>query len=136
MGTPAMTTVYDEDGAEICTIYTQCDGYPREHGKELAEFLVGRMLVRGYGATDHGKVSNGMEELAAQLLTELKCRYPRGHIYLVPRRKWGADWEYQIKVNRDLQLRVRVEHDSETPLQSSTPEHFLNWCTVGEGKDL
>lgn len=135
MGTPAMTTVYDEDGAEICTIYTQCDGYPREHGKELAEFLFGRKFVLGYGATDHGKISNGMEELAAQLLTELKCRYPRGHIYLVPRRKWGTEWEYQVRV-KDGRLRVTVKQGDRPTLRAANPAELLEWCVNGRGKDL
>lgn len=135
MGTPAMTTVYDEDGAEICTIYTQCDGFPHEQGKELAEFLFGRKVIAGYGAADHGKISNGMEELAAQLLTELKCRYPRGHIYLVPRKKWGAEWEYQIRF-KDDRLRVTVKHDDRFSLKAANPAELLEWCVNGKGSKL
>lgn len=136
MGTPAMTTVYDEDGAEICTLYVQCDGYPSQHGRDLAEFLFGRKIVNGYGADDRGKISNGMQELAAHLLTDLKCRYPRGHIYMVPRRKWAAEWAYQVRLDKDSKLRVTVRHDIRTALKAATPAELTEWCVHGKGKDL
>lgn len=47
MSTRCLTTVLGPDGEEILVLYRQCDGYPKAHGVELAEFLKGRMIVDG-----------------------------------------------------------------------------------------
>ena len=49
MGTRSTTAILDENGEMLVKIYRQCDGHPKSHGQELADFLNGKRLVNGYG---------------------------------------------------------------------------------------
>jgi len=71
MGTRALIKVFDVDGEEICTIYTQTDGYPDGWMLDVARFLSERKLVNGFNKYD---VVNGMNDLVAQIVTLLKLK--------------------------------------------------------------
>ncbi|MEM1562967.1 MAG: hypothetical protein QXV75_08305 [Candidatus Bathyarchaeia archaeon] len=73
MGTRALFRIYDFDGSIICTIYTQFDGYPDGIPLAAMRFLASRELVNGIG--DDWFVFNGMDDLAAQLVTYLKVMH-------------------------------------------------------------
>ena len=89
MGTRSVTIIQEQDGKEICRIYRQYDGYPRGAGKELAMFC-NRIIINGIrldaeGPGNYGeRFSNGMGELAAQLVAKWKNEHPVGNIYLQP----------------------------------------------------
>lgn len=70
MGTRALIKPVDENGKVICTIYTQYDGYPDGLPLMVVEYLAKRRLVNGI--TDHFGEINGMDDLAAQVITLLK----------------------------------------------------------------
>lgn len=76
MGTRSLTYVFDDDGVPVVCIYRQFDGYPEEggHGAELVGLLSGE-LSSGF---------NGVDELAALLVTKLKEKHWNGNIYLAP----------------------------------------------------
>lgn len=96
MGTRSITRVI-ADGEPIVAMYRQMDGYPAGHGKELAEFLDGVVMVNGIGMDSAGKkIANGYDCLAAQLVAHFKTE--PGGIYLVPTKKadHGQEYEYDV----------------------------------------
>jgi len=84
MGTRSLTYVFGEFGRPIVCIYRHYDGYPDVHGEDLREMLEGNQIVNGLSLGENRPVFNGMEELAAVLVQQLKSKYIWGNIYLVP----------------------------------------------------
>jgi hypothetical protein len=115
MGTRSLTYVYEGKKEDwvlpfVC-MYRQFDGYPTGHGAELAEFL------------NSGKVANGMNCLAAQLIVNFKK--DTGGIYLYPPRLKQDCWqEYEYHVWEDT---VRVT-DTEEILFEGSWEDFEAFC--------
>lgn len=73
MGTRSLTHVQGTDGSTLVTIYRQYDGYFTGHGNDLFEIGNGMRIVNGYTPEDQtGRVANGAECFAAQLVMELK----------------------------------------------------------------
>lgn len=100
MGTRSITVVNDYDGSPIINLYRQFDGYPEGHGRELAKFLASGKMVNGLGS-DEGRVFNGPDCLAAQLVAHLK-RGP-GNIYLrPPAPNPSEEFVYVVQPNGDL----------------------------------
>src|SRR5882672_6101596 len=100
MGTRSVTIVMsDEDRGEpqeLCRIYRQFDGYPDGHGLELAE-LCNRMIVNGITmGVDETTISNGMGDLAAQIIMGLKKDHAVGGIYLEVPKGEVNDWAEYI----------------------------------------
>jgi hypothetical protein len=98
MGTRSVTIIMNEHEQELCRVYRQFDGYPEGHGKDLAA-LCDREITDGISGTSLYKgldknglpirakaeeytTSNGISELAAQIITGLKNEHPVGNIYL------------------------------------------------------
>jgi hypothetical protein len=115
MGTRSLTYVYEGKKEDwvlpfVC-MYRQFDGYPSGHGAELAEFL------------NSGKIANGMNCLAAQLVVNFKK--DSGGIYLYPPRLKQDCWqEYEYHVWEDT---VRVT-DTEEILFEGSWEDFEAFC--------
>jgi hypothetical protein len=115
MGTRSLTYVYEGKKEDwvlpfVC-MYRQFDGYPTGHGAELAEFL------------NSGKIANGMNCLAAQLVANFKK--DSGGIYLYPPRLKQDCWqEYEYHVWEDT---VRVT-DTEEILFEGDWEEFEAFC--------
>ena len=115
MGTRSLTYVYEGKKEDwvlpfVC-MYRQFDGYPSGHGAELAEFL------------NSGKIANGMNCLAAQLVVNFKK--DSGGIYLYPPRLKQDCWqEYEYHVWEDT---VRVT-DTEEILFEGSWEEFEAFC--------
>ena len=65
-------------------MYRQFDGYPDIHGEELKGILAGVPIGNGIPSGEYRSMLNGMNELAAVLVRELKARHDIGGIYLVP----------------------------------------------------
>jgi hypothetical protein len=99
MGTRSLTFVYTEDNKKIICMYRQYDGYPTDHGAELAEFLKDMVVVKGFNDSTPTKAANGMECLAAQLVAHFKTGI--GGIYLYPVTVKDADQEYEYHIYKD-----------------------------------
>ena len=87
-------TIIKEEGETVCTMYRQMDGYPEGHGKELADFLGGMIIVNGLGFDEKDRVANGMGCLAAQVVAHFKDG--PGSIYLCPEHKGWEEYAYTI----------------------------------------
>lgn len=95
MGTRSTTTIKNEEGKTLVTLYRQYDGYPSGHGQELADFLSARTLVNGFQAGQTAQsYANGMGCLAAQLIAHLKGDQI-GNIYVTHE---GDSQEYNYTV--------------------------------------
>lgn len=129
MGTRSLTFVYENENktGKLMCLYRQMDGYPSGHGKDLADFLVGRVVVNGYNSNTPQKASNGMGCLAASLVAELKDDI--GGFYLFPTntRKAGQDYEYHIYPNTEGGVNVIVKCHKKTVFKGDT-DQFLLFC--------
>lgn len=74
MSTRSLTRVHsgDLDSPILVSIYQQSDGYFEGVGEDLKEFLNGFTIVNGISIDIPRKSANGMECLAAQLVSHLK----------------------------------------------------------------
>lgn len=108
MGTRSVTVFMD--GADtICRIYRQMDGYPTGHGLDLAR-ACNRTITHGISGTDYLKrgkgrrakrtTANGIEELAALVVMDLKLSHPIGGIYLQAPASSIGDWVEYLYVVR------------------------------------
>lgn len=100
MGTRSITVVYDDLERPLVTMYRQFDGYISGHGRELADFLDGRVVVNGYGSGTPEKASNGMGCLAASLIANFKDGIGGFYIEPSPSGDYGQEYEYHIYPNK------------------------------------
>ncbi len=141
MGTRSLTHVYDahpqngfdrpaifntpEDAKPFFTFYRQMDGYPEGHGKDLAEFLDGFVVVNGISERPP-KLANGMNCLAAQIIAHFKDGAGEFYIYPANARDCGEEYVYHVYMKPDgINIRVS-EPDGET-LWHGTPDKFPAW---------
>jgi hypothetical protein len=109
MGTRSTTTIKNEDGKVLVTIYVQYDGYPDGLGQELADFLSSRTVINGFGTETATNYANGMGCLAAQLIGHLKSDQI-GNVYIT---REGDSQEYNYTVylkDKELYLRCDSEY--------------------------
>jgi hypothetical protein len=111
MGTRCLTVFhYEKSDEEIAVLYRQMDGYPDGHGKELAEFLTGGVMVNGIPCGgDTSKMFNGMECLAAQVVAHFKEGV--GMFYLMPagaRDVW-EDFIYHVRGETGKEPEIEIE---------------------------
>jgi len=86
MGTRSLTYIYNQEDMPLVCLYRQYDGFPSEHGRELADALI-------------ESKNNGIECLAASVVEKLK-HGDWGNTYLYPpfaEQDAGQDYEYIIK---------------------------------------
>jgi hypothetical protein len=118
MGTRSTTQIMDTNGTDVLVnMYRQFDGYLEGHGKELAEFLVQFSMVNGLGGHNpEGRIANGMQCLAAQLISEFKVE--AGGIYLVPAGQL-EEYNYFVTLTDDgLNIKV-TDYDDDTVFNGS-----------------
>jgi len=114
MTTHATVLVKDEAGQPLVNIYQHYDGYPSGLGEQLTKFLTGRRVTNGVAAASltsdvyTANYSNGMGELAAQLVRYLKGDSPAGGVYLAPATD-EDEWHYTVRLV-DGALTVEVAH--------------------------
>jgi len=132
----------DEDRGEpqeLCRIYRQFDGYPDGHGLELAE-LCNRMIVNGITmGVDETTISNGMGDLAAQIIMGLKKDHAVGGIYLEVPKGEVNDWAEYIYIVRGsvgnkptIECRTQV---GEFPFNIQTQEGLIFKGTAVEWRE-
>jgi hypothetical protein len=124
MGTRALTYVYDRDDRIVC-IYSQWDGYPSGHGRDLAVFLNGIQLINGITGKETVPVANGMGCLAAQLVVHLKKEV--GNYYLVKGGDHGQEYEYHIHEDRIV---VFTTYEYHKIIFEGTWAEFSDFCRV------
>ena len=95
MGTRCLTVFQENNGKEIVVMYRQFDGYPEAHGKELVEFLKGRVLVDGFSG-EECRDFNGMGCLAAQAVKHFKGGVGGFYLYAAGTRDVGEEYTYTI----------------------------------------
>jgi len=97
----AMVTVFNEEGRPLITIYKHYGGHPEGLGVFLRRFLKDRTVIRGNPTPelrDRLKMSNGMGDLAAQLICELKKKSFVGDVYISPIGiNMGVKYTYNIR---------------------------------------
>lgn len=132
MGTRSLTIMQDswENHKEIAILYRQFDGYPEGHGKELAEFLNGIVIVNGIGCDLPHKIANGGTCLAAQIVTHFKDE--PGNFYLLPAHTRNCGEEYIYIVTPDYEsggilLEVKEKYKRSKSIFNGTPQEFLSW---------
>ena len=96
---------------DFASIYIHFDGYPQGVGTELAEHLAGYRITHGISG-DTEKTANGMECLAAQVVSNLKEFV--GNVYLTLNNDSfddaGVDYLYFISPASDTDgINIRVE---------------------------
>jgi hypothetical protein len=97
MGTRSLTVFVDEHGKnEIAVLYRQYDGYPEGHGLELANFLNGFLIVNGMRGNEPEKFANGMECLAAQIISNFKTEPGNFYLYPADTRDCGEEFIYVV----------------------------------------
>lgn len=74
MGTRSTVKFYDESDEPILCVYQQYDGYISGVGHDLANFLIGKKIVSGFGFDQmmENGFANGIGCLAAQYVVERK----------------------------------------------------------------
>ncbi len=128
MGTRSLTYVYDENFGEepILCMYRQFDGYPENHGKELAIFLNSKKLVNGL-LDNKSYYANGMGCLSASMVGYFKKE--AGGIYIYPpklNQDYWQDFEYHVK--KDNVVILFKKHDGYRQLFSGNWNDFLYFC--------
>lgn len=126
MGTRSLTFVYDRDEPVVC-MYNQYDGYPSGVGAELADILMGRTIVNGFGTGTPQKASNGMGCLAATIISEFKTGIGGCYLYPVGTGDAGQDYVYRIYNDR-----VVVEDYNGGQLFDGPWTQFSDWCKIDE----
>ena len=93
MGTRSTTTIKDEKGQTLVTMYRQFDGYLSGHGADLKQAFGQTKLINGYNDQKAGEYANGMGCFAAQVIAHFKDTI--GGFYLVPEGQL-EEWNYVL----------------------------------------
>ena len=127
MGTRCLTFVYD-DNVPVINMYRQFDGYPSDHGQELAEFLQPMKVINGIGLgqDESGNFANGMGCLAAQMISHFKDGV--GGIYIHPVTDTDCWQDYEYHVYND---KVVVKNPT-TKIFDGSWKQFKQFCQSAE----
>jgi len=98
MGTRSIIK-FIENGATVCAIYQQFDGYLEGVGKTLADFCAAGKMVNGIPVGEPGKFFNGIGCLAAQFIAANKNG--AGGLYIYPTDCESQECNYEVHADRD-----------------------------------
>lgn len=129
MGTRSLTKfINEENDKEICVMYRQYDGYPEGHGKELAEFLSGMILVNGIRLDDKRKLANGIGCLTAQVISHFKDGVGNIYIYPADTRDCWEEYTYTIygNINDEIKIKLFCVYDGRV-LFDGYASKYLRW---------
>src|SRR4051812_3620517 len=108
MPTPCLTVILDDSGVEICVLFRPSDGYPTVHGDELKDFLQGFTIVNDLSGDAKLKIANGMDCLAAQIVTHFQKEPCGFYLHAAGTRGRGEEYIYTVyRKNNQLMLRVQ-----------------------------
>jgi len=125
MGTRSTTKVYDGEQF-LVALYRQFDGYPSGHGKEIAAFLDGRLIVNGFNSKTPKKASNGAGCLAASLVETLKDGI--GGIYITTE-KDTEEFDYEIHITDNREVTVKVTNGDDVIYEGDV-KGFVRYCNA------
>ena len=134
MGTRSLTTFNDEwKDEEIAVIYRQYDGYPQGHGRELFEFLNEMVVVNGISLNGPPKIANGMDCLAAQVISHLKGSEVGGiYLHKSGTRDIGEQYIYTIYFSeKTLMIKMSNTYDENESFDGTIKE-FGEWLNKGD----
>lgn len=129
MGTRCLTIFTDEQDAEICVMYRQFDGYPDGHGKELAEFLSGIVMVNGIHDRLQ-KIANGMGCLAAQVVAHFKSEPGGIYIHAAGTRDVWENYLYFVTGKEGDAPTIEIKDSGGETLCKGTPEQILDYINT------
>lgn len=149
MGTRSLTYVHTghkaQKGKILCVMYRQFDGYPSGHGRELSNFLVDRKLLNGIGAENHNKLSNGIGNMAVQMIQYfMNMHHPAGDAgsFYLQTPKFGLDcwqdYEYHIYPNQVIVIGIsnsaakHTDPDRGTVVFCGDWQQFHDFCNQPE----
>lgn len=124
MGTRSLTYIYNQEDMPLVCLYRQYDGFPSEHGRELAEALL-------------ESKNNGIECLAASVVEKLK-HGDWGNTYLYPpfaEQDCGQDYEYIIKDDIVMVIKIGIKGDRIKLFEGFYPE-FRFFCKGHDNKKV
>tara|TARA_R100000234_G_C4956593_1_gene159846 strand:- start:435 stop:875 length:441 start_codon:yes stop_codon:yes gene_type:complete len=116
MGTRSLTVFNDTyENEEICVLYRQYDGYPEGHGTDLLNFLKDMKVVNGINSeNEKWKISNGMDCLAAQIVSHFKSGPGYFYINRADTRDVGEEFIYTLYYkNNDLHIKVEDTYEND-----------------------
>ena len=116
MGTRSLTVFNDTyENKEICVLYRQYDGYPEGHGTDLLNFLKDMKVVNGINSeNEKWKISNGMDCLAAQIVSHFKSGPGYFYINRADTRDVGEEFIYTLYYkNNDLHIKVEDTYEND-----------------------
>lgn len=136
MGTPALVSIFDEDGDPLVNVYHQYDGDPNWVGKELARVLGTYALQDGLGLaseTRGQKVCNGPGCLAPTYIREVKLE--PGAVYIVPTTgEWYAKFFYEVRFTARTEFTVKVSAKNGEVLFEGSGADYIEWVIEKFGK--
>ena len=123
MSTHSVTTII-QDNKPLVSFYTHSDGYPEGYGLNLYKFLKGFKIVNGIG-TVKGKMANGIDCLAAQLIAKFKTGI--GGVYIIPANiDHDEEFSYDISlVNDELYIKA---YSTTQEIFSGNIKEFGKFC--------
>ena len=127
MGTRSLTIPYENKGGRQVPIYKmhrQFDGYPEGHGVELAEFLADFTMMNGLTPDRNGKIANGMDCLAAQMIAHFKTEPGNIYVMSVEIENAGQEYEYHVQLEYG-QLIIKVISMYDGEIFNGTAQEFL-----------
>lgn len=115
-------------GVILTNIYHHMDSYPSYLGEKLAKFLKNRVVVNGISMAEDRRISNGVDDLAAQLVTLLKeSPDDVGGVYLGrPRSPLGDPNDYTYVIYPETVTRVLNDYRTGKPFNYEEPVGGLN----------
>lgn len=109
--TKALTTVLNQDGKEILTMFGHNDGHPSAYGLKLVNFLNGFIITK-FTFSDQEKAANGMECLAAQIVAYFKKGIGEFYLYSSEKRNLDEEFIYTVYQGIKADLYIRIEQIS------------------------
>ena len=142
MGTRCLTEVYDREDL-LLRLYRQYDGYPEEHGKELATFICSIKFVNGFvTAASKENQANGVGCFAAQIVAHFKTE--PGSFYIESTKDKDLEEEFVYKIYMAYKMAdlnpvcyiksIEVKNNKKIIFRGTETE-FLKFCDGGEDSE-
>ena len=131
MGTRALVKVKDREGNTLVAVYRQYDGYPEALGMDLCRIVGKRRLCNGLVPGEEHKYFNGMSELAAVIVTELKgSQHGNVYIELPTTADAGQAYTYYVRPD-DVNIRIEVADEGGGYIFEGSRDQMLEWIAKG-----